>query len=367
MKFGKSSNICKSLRDLTDQFQLQHNSNSSQTILARIDDIQRDIHASSTRLEQLVSSRSDNNHLNSARTTKRVKVGFQSILFSFSIEFSSEQGGQQTKDKTVVKTFKQSVCAIRLPNWFVQDQYNLAIARSKNEWLFHPTVYRTVGFRSPFREACRYGDLETMKMLLTTKQAFLGDRYGSSAESALSVALRFNRFEACELLVKAGTLSFFQSYDYAKAMGSLATILAPRKDESREILRLVEQEQNLDPDWMDDVELRSDYYKVIHDLRLHAEEAGNSALGRFEARIFPTILCYQHSRSVLETELDWFSEFLGDQNNLQEVRATTSCSTWLLFTLAHKISHLFWISRYGDLPEHAVRTCRFALAVLCDT
>jgi hypothetical protein len=189
MKFGKSSNICKSLRDLTDQFQLQHNGNSSQAMLARIEDIQRGIHASSTRLEQLVSSRSDNNHLNSARTTNRVKVGFQSTLFSFSVEFSSEQENKQTKSKTVVNAVKKSICTIRLPNWFVQDQYSLAIARSKNGWLFHPSICRTVEYDSPFILACRDGDLERIKMLLTTKQAFLGDRYGSSAESALSVAL----------------------------------------------------------------------------------------------------------------------------------------------------------------------------------
>jgi len=296
-----------------------------------------------------------------------MKVGFQSILFSFSVEISSEEGSQRTEGKTVVNAIKKSFCTIRLPNWFVQDQYSLAISRSKNGWLFHPSMRRTVKYDSPFFEACRSGDLETMKMLLTTKQAFLSDRYEINAESALNLALIFGRFEAYELLVKAGTLSFFQSYDYAEAMECLATNLALRRDESREILRLIEQEQKLDADWMDDIGLGSDYYKVIHDLRLHAEEAGDSALGRFEARMFPTILNYRFSCSVLEIELDWISEFLGDEDNVQEVRATASCSTWLLFTLAHKISHLFWISRYGDLPEHAVRTCRFALAVFCDT
>ena len=146
----QSSKICGSLRDLTYQFQAQQDGGSSQAMLARIEDIQRDIHASNRHLEQLVSRRSNDSHCNSAHTTKRVRVGFQFIMFSFSVEFSSEQEGPDSKGTVTAKKFTRNVCTIRVPNWFVQNKHNLAIARSKNGWLFYPSVYRSVDRHSPF-------------------------------------------------------------------------------------------------------------------------------------------------------------------------------------------------------------------------
>lgn len=136
MELHDSSKISESLRDLKSQLHSQHNDGPSNTMLARIEDIQRDIHASNRNLELLVSRRSDDKHYNSAHTTKRVKLGFQSMLFSFSVEFTSETDQQQAESKTTVTGVKKSICTIRLPNWFVQDQYSLVIARSKNGWLF---------------------------------------------------------------------------------------------------------------------------------------------------------------------------------------------------------------------------------------
>lgn len=339
-------------------------------MLARIEDIQRDIHASNRHLEQLVSRRSNDSHLNSARTTKRVKVGFQSMLFSFSVEFSSETENQEnTKGKTVASAVKKSICTIRLPNWFVQDQYNLAIARSKNGWMFQPSVYRIVDRNSMFFEACVDGDLETMRMLLTTKQAYLGDRsvsgnFTSGPDSGLSLALFYKQFEACELLVNAGILSSFQAPDYAEALENLAYNSRSDRNEAREILRLIELNQNLDPGWDGDVEIGSDYCKAIQDLRLYAEEAGDSALDRYEALIFPTTLARYCDN--LESELHSLSEFLGDADHLQEIRATASRSTWLLFALADKVGSLFSRNDFGSPPEHAVQAFRLALGAICD-
>jgi hypothetical protein len=335
-------------------------------MLTRIEDIQRDIHTSNRNLEQSILRRPNETHLDSSVCTKRLKVGFQSVLFSFSIEFSSEQDTQQTKNKTVLTAVKKSICTIRLPTWFVQDQYNLAFARSKNGWLFHPVVYRAVDENSLFFKACRIGDLETMRMLLTTKQAYLGDRQDcmGSHESALSRALRSGQFGACKLLIDAGILSFFQSYDYTIALQTFSFNLPSNRNECRKALRWIELEQNLDSGWMNDIELASICYKILQDLRLNAEEVGGSALYRFETRLFPQIFATSHINT--EVDLDLLSELLGSADNLREIRANASCSTWLLFVIAHKLSNLFATSQEAPPPLH-VQACCFALGVACGT
>lgn len=325
-------------------------------MLTRIEDIQRDIHTSNRQLEHLVSQRSEASHLTSTISTKRMKVGFSSILFSFSVEFSSEQEERQTKSHAAASTVETSVCKISLPNWFVQDQYNLAIARSKNGWLFRPSVYRTVDYDSPFFEACRDGDLETMKTLLATKQAYLGDRsvptYGDCIpDSGLSVALFYKQFEACELLVNAGILSFCKSDDFTQALQSFAQVWisdANRK-EGREVLRLIAPKQNADPDWSDDMELTSAYHKAIQDLRLYAEEADGSALDRFEALVFPATLRFWSDN--LEFELHSLSEFLGDADHVREIRTAAPRSTWLLFSSPKRLAGCSWGADGEILPS----------------
>jgi hypothetical protein len=363
-----SSKISESLCDLKNQLHSQHDDSSSKNMLARLEDIQRDIHASNRHLESLVSRHSGKIHINPASNTKRVKVGFQSMLFSFSVEFSSEHGSQPTEIKTVVNAPKKKVCTIGLPTWFVQDQYNLTLARSKNGWLYHPSVYRIVDFDSPFFEACRDGNLEQMKMLLTTKQAFLGDRMQTrTAGSALDQAMSHGQFEACKLLVNAGILSLFQSSDYTEVLEGVFCNMSQHRKESREILRLIEQEQNLDPDWIDDLDIERLFYKGIRDLRFYAEDIGVSDLAHLEALVFPTMDDIAIYNGDLEAEVHRLSEFLEEEDHVREIRATASRSTWLLFAIAHKIFKTFCQYKALHPPENVVKSCRFALTVICGT
>lgn len=311
VELHNSTKISESLRDLRNQLHSQHDDGSTKVMLARIGDIQRDIQVSDRHLEQLVSRRSEEIHLNAARTTKRVKVGFQSMLFSFSIEFSSETESQDAKDNAVARNITKRVCTIRLPRWFVQDQYNLAIARSKNEWLFHPSTYRTVGENSPFFKACRHGDLKEMKMLLTTKQAYLSDR-SPSGHSALNFAHGHSQLEACKLLVNAGILNFFQLRDYRWAVLEVAYDLKmfnPDRTAGREFLRLIEPERNLGADWLDDLRLSGLTHKIVRDLCSSAEKFGGSDLDRFVALMLPSIYGYEYNDP--EFNLQMVSDFLG--------------------------------------------------------
>lgn len=333
-------------------------------MFARVEDIQRDVCASNARLENLVACRSVGTQHNATHSTKRLKVGFQSILFNFSIEISSEEEEQPNKGVIVANTVKKSICNIRLPSWFVQDQYNMMIRRAQGEWLFHPSIYRTVSYHCSFFVACKRGDLEKMKMLLVTKQAYLGDR-SSGNESALNWTILCGHFGACKLLLEAGILNFFQSSDYKVILEELASNLAPNRDKSRELLRLMGPEQSTDYDWLDDIDLPSSVHKVIQDLRCCAEATGGSDLDRLEASVFPSM--FPTPVGTAETSLRMLSKFLEDADHVTEVRIAASRSSWLLFVLAENITALSWDNHGKSLPKHAVRAFRSALTAICGT
>jgi hypothetical protein len=335
-------------------------------MLVKIEDLQRSIHASNRHLEELVSRRSDHNHLTSAVRTDRMKVGFQSILFSFSIEVSSERKDKQTKGSVVAKAVKKSVCTMRLPKWFMQDQYNLAIAHSRNGWLFHPSVYRSVDYHCAFFNACSRGNLKSMKMLLETKQAHLGDRsrlpYRFESDSALNIAIQCGRFEVCEFLVNAGILSFFQSSDYKTALQDLAFSIFIHQDQGREFLRLIEPEQNSDLDWLDDLEVASGSLKIIRDSHHDAANIGTD-LDRFESQMF-----FRHVREYWSGgKLRALSKFLRDPDHIGDIRAKPSQSAWMLFMLADHLRHLcFHSSDDDETIENEFQAASPALKKMCD-
>ena len=364
MSSNDSSRISESLLDLKRQLHSQHEHDSSSVVLARIEDIQRDIQASNRNLEHLVSRRLDNSHRNSALATKRVKVGFQSMLFSFSVEFSSEHEEPQIKGKAVAHAVKKSVCTIRLPNWFVQDQYNLAISRSKNGWLFHPSVYRAVEHHSPFFMACKQGNVEEMKMLLTTKQAYLGDRT-LNGSSAMSFASDGFQLEACKLLVSAGILSTFQSDDYSMLVGDVAYFVQAtpsNRSKGREILCLVEPGRNLGADWLDDLQLSRVRCKIVEDLRSNAEKTGGSDLDCFKARMLPTAYGFVRFRHNLHA----ISEFLRDTDHVQAIKDAAVESAWLLWVLTKNTCDYFaYYFDEGNFHEKLIQAACFALTVMC--
>lgn len=366
IKFHDSSRISASLLDLKRQLHSQHEHDSSRVVLARIEDIQRDIQASNRNLEHLFSRRLDKSHINSALATKRVKVGFQSMLFSFSVEFSSEHEERQNKGNAVAHATKKSVCNIRLPKWFVQDQYNLAIARSKNGWLFHPSVYRIVGDDSPFFEACRFGDVEEMKMLLTTKQAYIGDR-SLDGRSAIGYAFEYFQLEACKLLLSAGILNTFQSPDYSSLLEDVAHYVeGTLSDRSmgRELLCLVETEGNFGADWLDDLQLERVLHKVVRDLRSNAEKTSDSDLDCFEA----LMLAANFGFFGFRPDLHAISEFLRDTDHVQAIKDAAVESAWLLWVLTKNICSLFaWVKHIGSLREETIENVCFALTVMCDS
>ena len=220
--------------------------------------------------------------------------------------------------------------------------------------------------KSPFFQACMYGDLETMKTLLTTKQAYLGDRH-FSGHSALHFAYEWDQLEACKLLVNAGILNFFQLPDYRVALGSVAfnlTAYTADRTKGREFLQLIEPERNLGAGWLDDLQ-GGFVQKIVGDLYHYAEETGGSDLDRFEALMLPSIYGYKHDPVF---NLQMMSDFLGDAGHVHAIRDAAVESAWLLWVTVVDICHLFaYCVNEANPREETIRAGCFALTVVCDS
>ncbi|KAM0717808.1 hypothetical protein Q7P37_006140 [Cladosporium fusiforme] len=339
-----SSKICESIRSLKDCFESRSRDASSTVVIARIEDAERKIIASNSSLEASMSNRLDAIEKRTTRqaTHKRTQtnIAFQSVLFSFSVDFSSQS---EPDEKAESEGFKNNVvakriCTIRLPRWFVRDQHNLMLTRTKNGWLFCPTIYRTVDVRCPFFEACSYGDLETVRDLLSTKQAFLSDRtaHTSLPDSALSLAIQNHRTEVCRLLVNAGILTQFQDEDYSESLLSLTRGPHDNKSEHINILHLIEPEDNSDGDWIAEYVFSPAPRRELLDLTLSRERSGISRLDRFEASLFKsTKRAWVHRQySGCERSINTLSAFLSDAECMKELRSAGISCSWLPFAFA---------------------------------
>lgn len=310
------------------------------SIVARTEDIQREILVSSARLEKLMSR-----HLhtigNSAphqmiRKKKRLNVAFKSVLFSFSLEISSEVEEQvdiqAINDTATVKW----ICTIRLPEWFVHEQHYLMIKRAQNGWMFCPTIYRTMDADCPFFEACCKGDLDTIRMLLAAKQAFISDRREefNTSHSALNFAIEHRQVEVCRFLVDAGILCQFRDSDYETTMAWFFWTMRGDRSKDLEILRLIEPESDSNSHLSADFDLLSCAQRAISDLSHSVAELGRSRLVRFEASLFASVFNFREPSADVGSSLSMLHAFLEDSGHVEEIRSAAFPCSWLLFALA---------------------------------
>lgn len=356
-----SSKICQSIRNLQDHLDTQQKNDSTPAIVAGIENIQRDIHASNSRFEASVFDRLDAIEQRTARmpprTSTSVKIAFQSVLFNFSVDFSSEREDQVESEVIEDTTVTQTVCTIRLPRWFVSEQHNLMVKRAKNGWLYSPALYREVNDSCPFFNACRKGNLDTVRVL---NQAFLSDRGPSAkyADSALVAAIDGRQVEVCKFLVNAGIKSFFQDSDYTIALVRLVVGLSTDKPEiNQNILRLIEPRGNSDCDWPSDFVNASRARKVLSDIKYERFGPHVSRLVRFEASVFAF-------RALLgDITMSSLSLESMDADLSEEIRTTGPSCAWLVFVLAecvadHELDRSFFIRANNYLYYiRALRNC----------
>lgn len=336
------------------------------TLVARIEDIQGDILASSSRLEHLVSERMaafDRAHAHMVtRKAKTLGIVFQSVLFNFTVNISSKYEEHSERGVTSEKPIVKTICTIRLPRWFVSEQYYLILKRAKSGWLFCPTMYRAVNPDCPFFEACRHGDLDAIKMLLSTKQAFISDRYqghqaSTNTYSALNFAIEHRQAEVCRFLVDAGILNQLQTADYEATLAWFFWTTTSSRSNDLEILRLIEPRRDSNGDFIDDVDLLSCAHRAISDLSHSVVESGESCLTRFEASVFASTFNFAScSGDGAESTVVMLSNFLDDPGCVEDIHSAGSNCSWLLFALASDLAaaSFSWDMRRDEISKLAL-------------
>lgn len=86
---------------------------------------------------------------------------------------------------------------LRVPLWFLEDQYRIAVVRSTSGWTSHLRCYRIVAEMTPFMIACQDGDIATAQSLIQSGTAAPFDQYndylyGDGLRIAADVSVKSN-------------------------------------------------------------------------------------------------------------------------------------------------------------------------------
>ena len=132
----------------------------------------------------------------------RTSISFSLIPLALKIEKVTIQGKNCVEDAPSAEPTR----IVRLPLWFIQRQYASQLRRATAGWLFSWPVHRIVPYDCSLFEACRIGDIDSIRTLLSTREASPFDRTASNA-TALQFAMESGQLEVCRLLRQAGILS----------------------------------------------------------------------------------------------------------------------------------------------------------------
>lgn len=97
----------------------------------------------------------------------RTSISFSLIPLALTIEkvtINEKKGVEEARSSEPTRT-------VRLPYWFLQQQYTFQLRRATAGWLFSRPVHRIVPDDCSLFEACRIGDVESIKTLLSTREA----------------------------------------------------------------------------------------------------------------------------------------------------------------------------------------------------
>lgn len=174
----------------------------------------------------------------------RTSISFSLIPLALKIEKVTIQGKNCVEDAPSAEPTR----IVRLPLWFIQRQYASQPRRATAGWLFSWPVHRIVPYDCSLFEACRIGDIDSIKTLLSTREASPFDRT-ASGHTALQFAMEGGQLEVCRLLRQAGILSQFRILDYCRTFASLESSMLDLSDHSRSLLRTVVGHDDPDRHW----------------------------------------------------------------------------------------------------------------------
>lgn len=179
-----------------------------------------------------------------AESVTRTTVSFQLSLLGFTIE----QSTSRTDKKINPRKRNKTAFAMRLPAWFLQEQYDIQFIRATSRMLFHLEVCSIVSENSPIFQACYDCDIEKLKMLITTRQASIYDRT-PAGDALFLYAVNTCQVEICALPRQLGIFARFRSPDYARALSCLSYGMSDFSERRRSLLRLMQPQDTTDVDW----------------------------------------------------------------------------------------------------------------------
>jgi hypothetical protein len=269
-----------------------------------------------------------------------------------------------TKPKRTVR-----IGSVRLPKWFLQRQYDLQLLYATSGWPFSLNACGIVQSDSPFFNACRDGDIETIKFLLSNQQASIYDR-APDRTTAFQFALIHRQLEVCKLLRHAGIFAQFGYEEYANILRTLDWALNDFTEHNLSFLRVAAPINEPDRDWFKEydqittdkgtlsIHYNGELLSMLSSLQSDTAMLNVLHLRKyFEFRIRSPPWGYNHSF------LSYIVRTLSNISTIREITAAPDNFTWIVYALAREIAFTSAV-KFSLLSEQWQRRARQALCAV---
>jgi hypothetical protein len=261
----------------------------------------------------------------------------------------------EDKKESVRKPAK-TIFNIRIPSWFLQQQYNLQFQRATAGWPFHLSVHRIIPRDSPIADACMYGDINMVRRLLSTKEYSVYDR-NVDGESLFFTAAYSKQLEICSFLRQQGIFAQIQHEDYKSLLVAAAVGTDSLTQDYRSWLRVIEPPHNNDEEWFEehlDYIAEGDAMKVRMLFRPRARE-GAARFLEFRDFISASASDIVGNWCDRPEFVDYVADCLCDADISRELQSHKEENGWIAFLIARMV-HLEELEH--SLPlQRAMRAC----------
>ena len=247
---------------------------------------------------------------------------------------------------------------VRLPKWFLHRQYDLQLLYATSGWPFTLNACSVVQYDSLFFRACKTGDIETIKFLLSSKQASIYDRTPDES-TAFECAIQYSQLEVCKLLRHAGIFAQFNCCDYRGFLWSLEFFGNDFTEHSFSLLRVITPPTDPDRDWFEEYfEVTTDdlgwvTHSIEHVRLLNSAQSATSMLtvshlkSYFEGRLRrPRFLPFTSC-------LPYVTRVLCDISAVREIKAALDKYAWIVSHLAGEIAQDYITEEHDHWSRHS--------------
>jgi hypothetical protein len=266
-----------------------------------------------------------------------------------------------TKPKRIVR-----IGSVRLPKWFLQRQYDLQLLYATSGWPLSLNTCNVVHPDSPFFNACRIGDIETMKALLSKHQASIYDRT-PCGRTAFQLAISNGQLEACRLLRHAGIFAQFDDNDHLRSLSSLERSLNDFTEHNFSLLRVVAPLDHPDRDWFEE------YYGTATGDIVYPNLELFSLLN--SAQSDTAMLNVTHLKTYFECRdgyaryghhsfMSYIIRVLSDASTVRGILAAPDTYAWIVYALASETALAFLGNRSRPNADEWCHSVRQALSAL---